>query len=181
MSPIDTLEYCLALEKAGMPIDQAKIQASALKHAISNSYGNFVLKEDLSHFATKQDLSELDHSLKSSILTLALNVKNEISQFNNEVSGKFTGIENRFDHKLSDIENKLDRKITESEIKLDHKISTSFSKLDSKLIELDTKRDGEIRVLTANLTTMKWGLGILIGTTSTIFAKAVLDMMSVTL
>ncbi len=170
MSPVDTLEYSLALGAAGVPLAQTKNQAYALKSSLSCLSKTFATKEDLTSFATKDGLARLNHSLTSSMLSLELHVKHDFSQFKTAIFNKINAYANKFEYQLN-----------ESDSRLKHKIIQSFTALDKKLIAPDTKLGGEIPAIHANLNMMKWSLGVLIGTTSTTFAKAVLDMLSITL
>lgn len=63
----DTLEYCEALEKAGVPEKQAKAQAGALSNAMQ------------SNLTTKEDLTELNHKIEMVEKTLTIRLSGMIT------------------------------------------------------------------------------------------------------
>lgn len=106
--PFDTLDYARKLEAAGVPSEQAELQARALNDALASSV------------ASRGDLASLQNVIETRFANLDARLERKFAQ----VDARFENV----DIRLANLESRLDAKIdaskNELELRLGGKIET---------------------------------------------------------
>ncbi len=106
--PFDTLDYARKLQTAGVPVEQAELQATALSEALAGSV------------ASRNDLAGLESRLDG-----------KFANFENRIDVKFANLESNLDERFANVdirfaglESRIELKFANLEVKVGGKIET---------------------------------------------------------
>jgi DNA anti-recombination protein RmuC len=138
MLAFNTLNYAKKLKSVGFTDQQAEAQAEGMAEVIDY------------HLASKQDLSNLELSLKHEIQNVDHKIDKAVSEFRLDLSNLETSLKHEIqvlEHKIDTVATELNHKIDDVEAKLDKKIATAVSELNHKIdtsaarVEVSFKND----------------------------------------
>ncbi len=164
--PFDTLDYAKKLASAGLPVQQAELQAQLLGDVLGKS------------IATPDDLGALNQHLSGKIDNLAQSVKIQIDNLEQRVDSKIDSLEQRVDRKIDNLESKIDSLEQRIDIKLENLEQRIESKMDNMGLRSDNKLaayarnvDTKLTSMNGDITLLKWMTGTTIGLLFTVLLK----------
>ena len=133
----DTLEYAEELKAAGVPEEQARVQARALSRLTEDKLAT---KDDLA--ILKTDLAHVEERLRGEITQVETKLSGEIAQVRMELSGEIAQVRTELSGEIAQVETKLSGQIHSLEERLGGQLKSAIAESQS--------------------TTLKWVIGLFV-------------------
>ena len=137
--PFDTLDYARKLEAAGVPSEQAELQARALNDALASSV------------ASRDDLTNLENNLDG-----------KFAHIESRVDARFVNLESRLDARFANVDARfenVDARLASLESRFNAKVDNLESSLNAKIANLKNELQLELR---GKIEILKWMFGTLV-------------------
>jgi hypothetical protein len=148
--PFDTLDYARKLEAAGVPSEQAELQARALNDALASSV------------ASRDDLTNLEHNLDGKFAHLESRVDARFVNLESRLDARFVNLESRLDARFANVDARfenVDARLASLESRFNAKVDNLESSLHAKIANLKNELQLELR---GKIEILKWMFGTLV-------------------